>query len=75
MEEVNKMVRLFIKKFKARRKFKKLKWSDDEVWNMTSYCGSLAEAVDLLCYKITNDKRLFPTLKKLIHKKFENNWR
>jgi len=69
------MVRLLIKKFRVKRKFKKLKWNSNEVWHMTSFCRSLAEAVDLLCHKITSDKRLFPMLKKLIHKRYENDWK
>ncbi len=61
--------------WKVRRKFKKLNWNDDQVWKLTSYAGSLVEAIDMLTHELTDNRRLFPKIRKLVDAGFERDWR
>ncbi len=59
---------------KIKRYFKKLNWDYWQVQSMTMHCGSLPEAVETLCYQLTDNRALFPKLKKLIYKGYDTKW-
>lgn len=65
--------------------FHKLKWTNDQVWNMTKHsCGCLDDAVRLLANRLMNhcsendgkmnDGRLFHTAKELVLSGFDRKW-
>ena len=61
------------------REFKKLKWNKRQVWDMTSYCSSLEEAVKLLSNKLLeqcnfSDRRLYSYSENLILDGYDRSW-
>jgi len=66
---------LYYEYLKVKHKFNKLNWNDDDVWNLTSFCCCLDDAIQRLCYTLTDDKRLHPKLKILIEDGYEREWK
>ena len=62
-------------KYKLRRKFKKLNWTEDCVWDQTRYAESLKDAIWILSLILTKDDRLIPTAEKLIEDGYERGWK
>ena len=65
---------LFIEYLKVKHKFKKRNWNDDQVWQLTSFCCCIEDAVQRLCYELTKNTKLHPKLKKLIYDGYERHW-
>ena len=60
---------------RLKRKFNKLNWTDSEAWRITSFCGSLDDAVGTLCSELTKDYRLHRKLKPLILSGYDRQWK
>ncbi len=68
-------IKLILDKLKLKRKFKKLNWSEEEMWELTQYCCSLKDAVRTLRDELTKNFRLFPLAEKLIYDGYERDWK
>lgn len=73
------VIELIVIHIRIKRHFNKLAWTEDKIWKMTMYCGSLNEAIGHLAYKLLSDfgrdeKRFYPVARKLITDGFEREW-
>lgn len=74
VSEWKEAIKMFYLKWRLARRFKKLRWTPDDIWEKTYYCGSLNDAIGTLAWHITDNNKLLPKARKLVSAGFENGW-
>lgn len=75
LDDWKRSILLQFKYLKIKKHLKKLNWDSHKVWELTSFCDSQNDAVNKLCYELTDDRTVFPKLRKLLHLRFEKDWK
>ena len=67
-------IKIYLTYLKAKRKFRKLNWSENDIFKLTMCCDCFNDAVDTLGYAITENTLVILKLRPLILEGYERSW-